>query len=244
MTASVDAMALRDVRLSNGAFAAQIPQQVAPSICVAVSIHPTIVARRARSQSVVLLASISVDLRFGKDDRREAKVPIRKDGKIKACGTTARDRSRFQCLHIGLSTAATVPRLRNEARQPRVRSASIGAFSQCHQGSLASGRFAVSFGAWLAPTMTRAFVHASAARAAGTIDRCWPRRRSSARSRGQVRWPGRPASHRLPAHGVLPPYRQSVAGARPSFASERPRRGAGRRRGPERAASWYTPAMS
>ena len=76
---------------------------------MAASIHPTIVARRARSQRIVLLAAISVDLRFEKDDRRETKVPIIRDGKIKAGGTTTRDWSRFECLHIGLSTAATVP---------------------------------------------------------------------------------------------------------------------------------------
>ena len=75
---------------------------------MAASIHPKIVARRARSQCVVLLASISGDLRLEKIDRKETKVPIRKDGKIKACGTNARDWSRFQCLHIGLSTEATV----------------------------------------------------------------------------------------------------------------------------------------
>ena len=131
--ASVDAMAWRDVRLSNCTFAAPTPYLIAPPLYAAASIHLTIVARRARSQYVVSHALISVDLRLEKDGRRETKVLIRKDGKIKACGTTARDRSRFQCLHIGLSTATTVPRLRNEARQPRVRSASIGAFSQCHQ---------------------------------------------------------------------------------------------------------------
>ena len=126
-------------------------------------------AHRARSQRIVLLAAIPVDLRFEKDDRRETKVPIRRDGKIKVCGTTARDWSRFHCLHIGLSTAATVPGIRNEARQPCVRAASIGGFSQCHQGSFASSGFAVSLGAWLAPTMTRAFALASAARAVEII---------------------------------------------------------------------------
>ena len=183
-------MAWLGVRLSNCTSAAPTPRLIAPPICMAASIHPTIVARRARSQCVVFHASISVDLRLEKGGRRETNVPIRRDGKIKACGTTARDRSRFQCLHIGLSTAATVPRIRNEARPPRVRAASTGAFSQCHQGSFASSRFAVSLGAWLAPTMTRAFVHASAARAAEIIGGCWRRRRSSARSRGRVRWPG------------------------------------------------------
>ena len=75
---------------------------------MAASIHPKIVARRARSQCVVFHASISFDLRLEKDGWRETNVPIRKDGKIKACGTNARDWSRFQCLHIGLSTEATV----------------------------------------------------------------------------------------------------------------------------------------
>ena len=183
-------MSWREVRLSNCTPAAPTSQLVALPICVATSIHLTIVALRARSQCIVLLALISVDLRLEKDDQRETNVLIRKDGKIKACGTTARYRPQFQCLHIGLSTAATVPRIRNEARQPRVRVASIGVFAQCHQGSFARFQFAVSLGVWLAPTMTRAFVHASAARAAGTIDGCWQRRRSSARSRGRVRWPG------------------------------------------------------
>ena len=183
-------MAWRDVRLSNCTFAAPTTYLIAPPIYAAASIHPTIVARRARSQCVVFHASISVDLRLEKDGRRETNVPIRKDGKIKACGTTARDRSRFHCLHIGLSTAATVPRIRNEARHPRVRAASIGAFSQCHQGSFASGRFTVNLRAWFAPMMTRAFALASAARAAGIIGGCWRQRRSSARSRGRVRWPG------------------------------------------------------
>ena len=143
---------------------------------MAASIHLTIMALRARSQCIVLLALISVDLRLEKDDQRKTNVLIRKDGKIKACGTTARDRLRFQCLHIGLSTAVTVPRIRNEARQPRVRTASIGAFSQCHQGSFASGWFTASLAAWLAPTMTHAFALASAARVARIIDGCWERR--------------------------------------------------------------------
>jgi hypothetical protein len=144
---------------------------------VAPSIHLTIVARRARSQCIALLVLFSVDLRLEKDDRRETNVPIRKDGKIKACGTTACDRSRFQCLHIGLSTAATVLRIRNEAPHLRVRVASIGTFSQCHQGSFASGSFAVNFRAWLDPTMTRAFVRASVARMVGIIGGCWRQRR-------------------------------------------------------------------
>jgi len=183
------------------------------------------------------MALISVDLHLEKDDWRGAKVRIGREGKIKACGTTARDWSRFQCLHIGLSTAVTVPWIRNEAPQPRVRPASIGAFSQCHQGSFANGRFAASLGAWLALTMTCAFALASAARAAGTIDGCWQRRRSSARSRGRVRWPERPAGHRRSAHGILPTSRPSAAGARPSRAGEQPHHGAGRRRSPEHAVS-------
>ena len=78
---------------------------------------------------VALIAAISIDLHLEKDDWRRDKVRIRREGKIKACGTAARDRLRFQCLDIGLSTAATVPPIHNEARQPRVRAASIGAFS-------------------------------------------------------------------------------------------------------------------
>ena len=183
-------MAWRGVRLSNYTFAAPTPYLIAPSIYAAASIHLMIVARHARSQCIVLHASISADLRFEEDDRREPKVPIRRDGKIKACGTTARDWSRFQCLHIGLSTADTVPWIRNDARQPRVTAASICAFSQCHQGSFASGRFIVNLGAWLAATKTRAFARASAARAAGIIGGGWRQRRSSARSRGRVRGPG------------------------------------------------------
>ena len=101
-------MAWLGVPLSNCTSAAPTPRLIAPPICMAASIHPTIVARRVRSQCVVFHASISVDLRSEKDGRTETNVPIRKDGKIKACGTTARDWSRFQCLHIGLSTEATV----------------------------------------------------------------------------------------------------------------------------------------
>ena len=230
-------MAWRDVRLPNCTFAAPTPNLIVPSICVAASIHPTIVARRAGSQCVVLLASISGDLRLEKSDRKETKVPIRKDGKIKACGTTARDWSRFHCLHIGLSTAATVPRVRNEARQPCVRAASIGAFSQCHQGSFASGRFTVSLGVWLAPTMTRAFALASAARAAEIIGGCWRQRRSSARSLTPAHSHDHPWQRLLSVRGTSPICQPSAAGAQPSRAGERPHQGAGRRRGPERAVS-------
>ena len=109
-------MAWRDVQLSNYTFAAPTPHLIALPICVAASIHLTIVVRRARSQCVVLLALISADLRFEEDDRREPKVPIRRDGKIKAGGTACPDRPRFHCLHIGLSTALTVPPSRDEAR--------------------------------------------------------------------------------------------------------------------------------
>ena len=77
--ASVDAMAWRDVRLSNCTFAAPTPYLIAPPIYAAALIHPTIVARRARSQRIVLVALISVDLRLEKDGRRETNVPIRKD---------------------------------------------------------------------------------------------------------------------------------------------------------------------
>ena len=91
--ASVDAMAWRDVRLSNCTFAAPTPYLIAPPIYAAALIHPTIVARRARSQRIVLVALISFGMRLDKDDRRETNVPIRTDGKIKACGTAARDRS-------------------------------------------------------------------------------------------------------------------------------------------------------
>ena len=136
------------------------------------------------------MAVISTDLHFEKDHQYVQKVRIGNEGKIKARGTTGRACSRFEGLHIGLSTAVTVPRVRNEARQPRVRTAFTCSFSQCHQSSRASGSFAVNLGAWRAPTMTRAFVHAEAARAAGTIGGCWPRRRSSGRSSRRLRWPG------------------------------------------------------
>ena len=231
-------MAWRDVRLSNCTSAAPTPRLIAPPICMAAAIHPTIVARRARSQCIVLLASISVDLRFEKDDRREPKVTIGSDGKIKACGTTARDWSRFQCLHIGLSTATTVPRLRNVARQPRVGAASIGAFSQCHQGSFASGSFTVTLGVWLAPTMTRAFDLASAARAAETIGACWRRRRSSARFLAPAHRRGHLLRRHLSARGASPICRPSAAGAQPSLAGERPHHEAGRKRSPAHAVSW------
>lgn len=231
-------MAWLGVRLSNCTFAVPIPHLIALPICAAASIHLTIVARRARSQCIALLASFSVDLRLEKDDRRETNVPIRRDGKIKACGTTARDQSRFQCLHIGLSIATTVPRLCNEAQQQHVESASAFAFPQCRHGSFASGSFAVSLGAWLAPTMTRAFVHASAVRAAGITGVCWRQRRSSARSRGRVRWPGRPAGHRRPAHGILSICQPSAAGVQRSRAGGQPHHGAGLRRSPAHAESW------
>jgi len=169
---------------------------------------------------------------------------IRKDGKIKACGTTVRDWSRFQCLHIGLSTAVTVPWLRNEARQLRVRSASIDALSQCHQGSFVGGRIAVMFQSWLAPTMIHAFAHASAAAAAGIIGVCWRQRRSSARSHRRVRWPGRPEGLRRSGAlhlANLPAKRgRGAAFVRRRAASSRgwsqAQRGA--------AASWSAPAMS
>ena len=223
-------MAGREVGLSNCTFAAPTPYLIAPSVCVAASIHLTIVARRARSQCVVLHASISVDLRSERDGRRETNVPIGSDGKIKACGTTARDWPQFQCLHIGLSTATTVPRLRNEARQPRVGAASIGAFSQCHQGSFASGRFAVSLGAWLAPTMTRAFDLVSATRAVEIIGGCWRQRRSSARSLAPAHSRGHLLQRHLSVRGASPNFRPSAAGAQPSRAGGRPHHGAGLRR--------------
>ena len=169
-------MVWSEVRLSNCTSAASILRPIAPSIDVAALVYLTFVLRRGRSHLVAPMAPISVDLRLEKDDWRRGKVRIRREGKIKACGTTARDRLRFQCLHIGLSTAVTVPRIRNEARQPCVRTASIGAFSQCHQGSFASGWFTASLAAWLAPTMTHAFALASAARVARIIDGCWERR--------------------------------------------------------------------
>ncbi len=194
-------------------------------------------APRARSQCVVLLALISVDRRSEKDDRRETKVPIGSEGKIKACGTTARDRPQFQCLHIGLSTTTTVPRIRIEARQPGVRAASIGGFSQCHQGSFASSRFAVSLGAWLAPTMTRAFVHASAARAAGTIGGCWRQRRSSARFLASAHSRRHLLRRHLSVRGASPICRPSAAGVQRSRAGGQLHHGAGRRRGPAHAES-------
>ena len=231
-------MALRDIPLPSCTFSAPNLPLIAPPICAAALIHPTIVARRARSQCIVLLASISVDLRFEKDDRRETKVPIRKDGKIKACGTTARDRPQFQCLHIGLSTDATVPRLRNEARQPRVGAASIGAFLQCHQGSFASGSFAVSLGVWLAPTVTRASALASAARTAEIIGGCWRQRRSSARFPAPAQPRGHLLQHHLSVRGASPICRPSAAGAQPSLAGERPHHEAGRKRSSAHAESW------
>lgn len=231
-------MALRDVPLPSCTFSAPNLPLIAPPICAAALIHPTIVARRARSQCIVLLASISVDLRLEKDCRTETNVSIRKDGKIKACGTTAGDRPQFQCLHIGLSTAAAVPRLRNEARQPRVRSAFIGVLSQCHQGSFASGRFTVNLRAWLAPTMNRAFALASAARAAEITGGCWRQRRSSARFLAPALSRDHPLVGHLRACGASPICQPSAAGAQPSRAGGQPHHGAGRRRGPAHAESW------
>ena len=163
------------------------------------------VVRRGRSHLVAPMAPISVDLRLEKDDWRRGKVQIRREGKIKACGTTARDRPRFQCLHIGLSTTTTVPRLRNEARQSCVRPASIGAFSQCHQGSFASGRFTVNLGAWFAPTMTRSSIHALVAGTARANTNSWLRRRSDLRS----------SAGRLPqVDSVLPTSQPNAAAGR------------------------------
>jgi hypothetical protein len=102
-------MALRDVRLPNCAFAAPVLLPIAPSTDVAALVYLTFVVRRGRSHLVAPIAAISVDLHLEKDDWRRGKIRIRKEGKIKACGTTARDWSRFQCLHIGLSTETTVP---------------------------------------------------------------------------------------------------------------------------------------
>ena len=195
------------------------------------------VVRRGRSHLVAPIAAISVDLHLEKDDWRRGKVRIRREGKIKACGTACSHRPRFQCLHIGLSTADTVPRIRNEARQLRVRAASIGAFPQCHQGSFASGGFAVSLGVWLAPTMTRASALASAARAAEIIGGCWRQRRSSARFLA----PAHSRSHLLRRHlsvrGASPICQPSTAGAQRSRAGGQPHHGAGRRRGPAHAES-------
>ena len=230
-------MALRDVPLPSCTFSTPSLPLIAPPICAAALIHPTIVARRARSQCIVLLASISVDLRFKEDDRGELKVPIRRDGKIKACGTTARDRSRFQCLHIGLSTATTVPRLRNVARQPRVGAASIGAFSQCHQGSFASGRFTVNLRAWLAPTMTRASALVSATRTVEIIGGCWRQRRSSARFLAPAPSRDHPWQRLLSVRGASPICRPSAAGAQPSHAGGQPHHGAGPRRSRAHAVS-------
>ena len=230
-------MALRGIPLPSCTFSAPNLPLIAPPICAAALIHPTIVARRARSQCIVLLASISVDLRLEKDGRTETNVSIRKDGKIKACGTTARDRPQSQCLHIGLSTAATVPRIRNETRQPRVRSASIGAFSQCHQGSFASGRFTVSLGAWLAPTMIHAFALALAARVAGNIGGYWRQRRSSARFLVPAHSRGHLLGRHLSVRGASPICRPSAAGAQRSRMGGQPHHGAGRRRSQAHAVS-------
>ena len=237
-TASVDATAWHDVRLSNCTFAVPTPHLIALPICVAPSIHLTIVARRARSQCVVLLALISVDRRSEKDDRRETKVPIREDGKIKACGTTARDWSRFHCLHIGLSTAATVPRIHNEARQPGVRASSIGGFSQCHQGSFASSRFSVNLRAWLAPTMIHAFAPASAAREVGITGGCWRQRRSSARFLVPAPSHDHPCQGHLSGRGASPICRPSATEAQRSRAGGQPHHEAGRRRSQAHAVSW------
>ena len=140
-------MVWSEVRLSNCTSAASILRPIAPSIDVAALVYLTFVLRRGRSHLVAPMAPISVDLRLEKDDWRRGKVRVRREGKIKVCGPTARDWSRFHCLHIGLSTAAAVPPLRNKARQLRIRAASICPFSQCHQGSFARFRFAVSLGA-------------------------------------------------------------------------------------------------
>ncbi len=196
------------------------------------------VVRRGRSHLVAPIAAISVDLHLEKDDWRRGKVRIRREGKIKACGTTARDWPRFQCLHIGLSTAATVPRLRDEARQPRVMAASACAFSQCHQGSFASGSFAVSLRAWLAPTMIHAFALALAARVAGNIGEYWRQRRSSARFLVPAHSRGHLLRRHLSVRGASPICRPSAAGAQPSRADGRPHRGAGRRRSRAPAESW------
>ena len=204
---------------------------------MAASPYPTLAVHRWGSHPFAFIATVSVDLRLEKDRWRGDKVRIRREGKIKACGTTARDWSRFHCLHIGLLTADTVPRIRNQARQHRVMAASIGAFPQCHQGSFASGGFAVSLGAWLAPTMIHAFALALAARAAEIIGGCWRQRRSSARSLVPAPSHDHPWQRHLSVRGASPICRPSAAGAQPSRAGERPHHGAGRRRGPERAVS-------
>ena len=55
------------------------------------------------------MAVIPIDLHFEKDHQQTQKVRIRREGKIKEIGTVLRDQLRFQGLHIGLSTAVTVP---------------------------------------------------------------------------------------------------------------------------------------
>jgi hypothetical protein len=190
------------------------------------------------------MAVISIDLHFEKDRQQAKKARIRREGKIKACGTNVSDRSLFRCLHIGLSTTVTVLRFHDEARQQRVNLTSAFAFPQCHHGSFENSSFAVMFGAWLAPTMIHAFIHASAVRAAGNIGGCWRRRRSSARFLAPAHLRDHLLRRHLSVRGLSPICGRCAARVRPSLAGERPQREAGRRRGRAPAASLSSHATS
>ena len=66
------------------------------------------------------MAMISIDLHFEKDHQKAEKVRIKTEGKIKEIGTVASRCDRLPCLHIGLSTAPTVPTAGGLARQGAV----------------------------------------------------------------------------------------------------------------------------
>ena len=74
---------------------------------------------------------IPIDLHFEKDQQQAQKVPIRREGKIKARGTVASRCDRLSCLHIGLSTPPTMPMADGLTRQVRRSPASRAAFPQC-----------------------------------------------------------------------------------------------------------------
>lgn len=133
------------------------------------------------------MAVISSDLHFEEDGQRAQKSRIRRERKIKASGTIVHDWSRFQCLHIGLSTVVRVPMLFGQARQHHAEMASDLASSQCQRNSFAIPWFAGLLDGCRDLLMICDFVQALAVPAVGTIAAVWRLRRSSARSTARPR---------------------------------------------------------
>ena len=88
----------------------------------------TIARRRGGAPSVVVERAMEEERYY--DTKEEPQSPDY-EGKIKACGTVASRCDRLSCLHIGLSTAPTVPMADGLARQVRRSPALRAAFPQC-----------------------------------------------------------------------------------------------------------------